>query len=102
MVLQVQVVSLFYSFVFGVFFGICVNFHYVLLFSRKRWFQIFMNFIFVVDMALIYFLILKMINGGVLHFYFFLLILLGFFVSFYSTKKIRYFLRKLTKGKKVV
>lgn len=97
MTLQIQISSLVYSFVFGIFFGFCVNFHYALLFSQKKWFQILINFIFVVDMSLIYFLVLKILNGGVLHFYFFLLIFLGFLLGFCNTKQLRNFLQKFKK-----
>ena len=101
MTLQIQIFSLIYSLIFGVFFAVCVNFHYELLFSKKKWFQILINFIFVVDMALLYFLILKILNGGILHLYFFLLMFLGFLLGFIRTKKLRNILRKLTKRKKV-
>ncbi len=97
MSLNVQILSLIYSLSFGIFFGFCVNFHYELLFSKKKWFRVFINIIFVIDMALIYFLLLKILNGGILHFYFFLLIFLGFLISFRTTKKMRPFLRKLVK-----
>lgn len=97
MSLNVQILSLIYSLSFGIFFGFCVNFHYELLFSKKKWFRVFINIIFVIDMALIYFLLLKILNGGILHFYFFLLIFLGFLISFRTTKKLRSFLRKLVK-----
>ncbi len=95
MALQIQILSLVYSFVFGIFFGFCVNFHYDFLFSRKKWFQILINFIFVIDMALIYFLVLKIINGGVLHCYFYLLIFFGFLFSFRYTKRLRKIFRRL-------
>lgn len=101
MALQVQIFSLIYSLLFGVFFAICVNFHYELLFSKKKWFQILINFVFVIDMALLYFLVLKFLNGGVLHLYFFLLMFLGFLLGFINTKKLRKVLRKLTKRKVV-
>lgn len=102
MILQVQIFSLVYSFVFGLIFAFLVNLHYELLFSKKKWFQILMNFIFVIDIALIYFLILKKLNGGVLHVYFFLLMFLGFLISYVNTKRVRKVIRKLTKSKKVL
>ena len=102
MILKVQFFSLVYSFVFGLVFAFLVNFHYELLFSKKKWFQIIMNFIFVIDIALIYFLVLKMLNGGVLHFYFFLLMFLGFLISYVNTKSVRKFIKKFAKSKKTL
>ena len=102
MELKIQILSLIYSFFFGIFFAFSVNVHYKLLFSKKRWFQILMNFIFVLDMSLFYFLILKRINGGILHLYFYFSIFLGFFCSYAKTKKVRSFLKKLTKRKKML
>ena len=102
MSLQVQILSFIASFLFGVLFAFLVNFHYELLFSKKKWFQIVMNFIFVIDMALLYFLVLKWLNGGIVHLYFYGVILLGFLTSYSRTKKVRGILAHLTKKKKVL
>ncbi len=102
MALKFQIISLIYSFVFGLVFSLLVNLHYEILFSKKKWFRIFMNFLFVVDMALLYFLILKKINGGMIHLYFYLLILMGFFLGYTKTIKVRSLFRRLTRSKKVL
>ena len=95
--LELQLWSLLFSFLFGFLFSLIVNFHYELLFSTKKWFQIMMNFIFVIDMSLLYFLILKLINGGIIHFYFYILMSVGFGLGYPKTIKLRSILRKLTK-----
>lgn len=105
MSLQIQIYSLIYSFFFGIVFSILVNLHYDMLMSKKKWFQILMNFIFVIDMALLYFLILKNLNGGIIHLYFYLVILLGFLLGYVKTKRLRLVFSKiknLTKSKKGV
>lgn len=99
MSLQIQIFSLIFSFLFGLVFAFFVNLHYDMLFSKNKWFRLFINFIFVIDMALLYFLILKSLNGGVLHLYFFLLIFLGFLLSYVNTKKVRKCLRKFRQKK---
>ncbi len=48
-----------------------------------------MTFLFLLDMALLYFLIIKFINDGIIHIYFYLMISIGFYISFPIMKKIR-------------
>lgn len=93
--LKIQIFSLIYSFGFGLFFSLVVNMHYNFLFSKKKWFRILINFIFVIDMSLLYFLILKFINGGILHLYFYLLIFFGFLIGYARTKKLRLILQRV-------
>lgn len=100
MSLKLQIFSLIYSFSFGFVFSLFVNLHYNFLFSKKKWFQIFINFVFVIDMSLLYFLVLKIINGGILHFYFYLLIFLGFLLGYARTKKLRLLLQKFRRLKR--
>ncbi len=87
--LKLQVFSLFFSFLYGVFFSFLFNFHYHYLFYRKRIVQVFITLLFLLDMALLYFLILQKINNGIIHIYFYFLLFLGFYISFSFFKKIR-------------
>ncbi len=87
--LKIQIISLLFSFVFGIIFSLLVNINYRLLFSKSRVFQIIMTLVFVINCALIYFFLLKFINNGVVHPYFYLMVLIGFYFSFPITKSFR-------------
>lgn len=87
MELKVQLLSLFVSFLFGIFLFLMfkLNYKYLFLSSNKK--KIFFNFIFCFDLSLLYFLILYYLNNGSLHLYFLLLIVFGFLLSYNFTKK---------------
>lgn len=87
--LKIQILSLLFSFIFGIIFSLLVNINYRLLFSKSRIFQIIMTLVFVINCALIYFFLLKFINNGVVHPYFYLMVLIGFYFSFPITKSFR-------------
>jgi len=89
MSLEVQLQSFIYSFVFGFFFSFTVNLNYRYLFSGKKVMKIIMNLLFIFVHVLLYFILLKMINSGVLHIYFLGFVLLGFGFGNYYTKRVR-------------
>ena len=69
------------------------NFNYNLLFSKTKIAKVIFNILFVLDLVLIYFLIIKKINGGIIHPYFYLLIILGFASCFDVSKRLRKILK---------
>ena len=87
--LKIQVLSLIFSFFYGVVFSVLVNINYSFLFNKKRIFKTVFTFIFVIVMSLVYFFILNIINNGNIHIYFLLLILIGFYIGFPFSKKFR-------------
>lgn len=93
MSLSEQVLSIGFSFIYGVVLSFLYNFNYNLLFNKEKVFKIVFNILFVLDLVLIYFLIIKKINGGIIHPYFYLLIILGFVSCFDVSKKLRKFLK---------
>ena len=89
MSLEVQIQSLIYSFVFGIFFSYTINLNYRYLFSSTKVFKIIINFLFILVHVLLYFILLKMINSGVLHIYFLLVMLIGVLFGHYYSKRLR-------------
>ncbi len=87
--LKIQIFSLLFSFFYGMFFSFLVNLNYKYLFFKKKWVQVSITLLFLVDMALLYFLILRVVNDGIIHFYFYLMIFFGFYISFPVLKKFR-------------
>ena len=86
--LKLQIISLIFSFFFGIIFSICTNLNYRFLFSKNLFFKIIFTMIYIIDFSLLYFLIIKKINQGVIHEYFLLAIVLGYIISFISLNRI--------------
>lgn len=91
--LKQQVISMLFSFFFGLFLGGVYNLNYNLLFKLTNLKKFFFNIIFIFDLVLIYFIVIKKINGGIIHPYFYLLIILGFIFTFSHSKSFRRFIK---------
>jgi len=87
--LKIQIISFLFSFLYGVFFSFLFNLHYQFLFYRNKIIQVIITLLFLLDMALLYFLVLQMINNGIVHVYFYFLLFLGFYTTFSFFKKFR-------------
>ena len=81
MSLKVQILSFIFSFVYGLLFSGLVKINYNVLFLAKKKIQIIGNFLFLLDIALCYFLIIRYINDGILHIYFLILFLFGWYIG---------------------
>ena len=88
MSLKVQILSFIFSFVYGLLFSGLVKINYNVLFLAKKKIQIIGNFLFLLDMALCYFLIIRYINDGILHIYFLILFLFGWYVGKFLLDKV--------------
>lgn len=87
--LEIQIQSLIFSLVFGMFFALMFNLFYKQLFGGKFIFKLITNIVFVITNVIIYFLLLKIINEGIIHSYFFIILAVGFMIGNHKTKKIR-------------
>lgn len=80
--LIVQLKSLAFSFFFGVCFYFIVKACSKFLYSNKKYENLISAFLVSIVSCLIFFIIIKKINNGVIHLYFILSIILGYFVSY--------------------
>lgn len=78
MSLQVQIHLILYSYIYGFLFSLFLSYSYPYIEKQKKIPQILLSLLFVVNSVFLYFAILRKINYGVLHFYSFLLVTLGF------------------------
>ena len=78
MSLKIQIYTLFFSFLFGMFFSWLLNVNYKLIYNEKKIVKFIFSFIFVVINAFIYFIGINKINNGILHPYSLICIILGF------------------------
>lgn len=96
--LDTQIMSLIFSFAYGIIVSYVFNLNYNFIYKTSILYKIVINILFSINLGLIYFLLMKAINHGVIHIYFVLVFLLGFslFVRKYE------FLRPLIKVKENV
>ncbi|MGI6329471.1 MAG: spore cortex biosynthesis protein YabQ [Bacilli bacterium] len=76
--LYIQINSLLFSLCYGFFFGLTLNFSYNNIFKGLLYFKLINNFLFIFCHVLLYFILLKKINNGIMHPYFLLLFIVGF------------------------
>jgi len=81
MSLIVQIKTILFSFLYGIFFHFILDINYKYI-TRKGFFSIFFTLLFIVINVFIYFIFLRLINFGVFHIYEIFLIFCGYF--FYS------------------
>lgn len=84
----IQLVCLIFSFFYGMFISYFNDFHYNLIKNKIFLFKIVSSILYVYFISLLYVYILYRINYGIIHIYFVILLLLGFFIS--GVKKRKY------------
>jgi len=96
--LSTQILSLLFSFGYGIIVSYLFNLNYNFIYKTSLLYKLVINILFSINLGLIYFLLIKVINYGVVHIYFVLMFLLGFslFVGKYK------FLRNLIQVKESV
>ena len=80
MELIVQIKSMAFSFLYGIFFNLCFNVFYNILFTKNKYLNIVTNFVFNLFIFSLYFWGLYSINNGIIHFYFIMILFVGFFI----------------------
>ena len=87
MVLLSQSVCMFFSLLYGIglYFVVFINTKYISI--KSRLFNLLLLFIQMLILSLLYFYIIYIINGGILHLYFLLLVILGLLLPHEIVKK---------------
>lgn len=89
MILKIQILSLIYSFFYGVLFYILLDVNHKFVYDGKIIYRIIISFFFIVLMSLLYFYGLIKINNGIIHVYFYLSLLTGYLLTFVIYRKFR-------------
>ena len=99
--INIQILSLVVSFLYGIFFYIILEVNYRFLTSSSKIIKVLSSLLFVLFHALLYFIILLYINNGYIHLYFLICILVG---NFFCKVVYKWFVNKnviwYTKNKK--
>lgn len=90
--LDIQIKSIIFSFIYGAFFSFLLNLNYKFIYYSKGILKILINAFFILDNVFLYFIILRFINNGIVHFYFLLSMFLGYLsVNKMASKVIKIF-----------
>ena len=87
--LEIQIQSMVFSFVFGMFFSLMFNLLYKQLFKGYKLIKLLNNFLFINTNVIIYFLLLRIINDGIINYYFIIMLFVGFIIGNKKTNIIR-------------
>lgn len=87
MKLSIQIYSLFYSLFYGGIFYLLLDLFNKFTSMKKVYLKVILSWIFIMVIALLYFLGLLYINNGVLHIYFLLSIVCGYIVVYLILKR---------------
>ena len=66
MILKIQILSLIYSFFYGIGFFLLLEINYKFLYEGKLVYRIIISFLFIIFISLLYFLGLLKINNGII------------------------------------
>jgi len=77
MILKEQLYTILFSTIFGGIFYILIEMNKKILFNQSTGKKIISNLLFIIDLTLIYFIILRYINNGIITYYSYLFIILG-------------------------
>ena len=86
---KLQLISLIFSFIFGIFFYFSSLLNYKFIKKHSIFIKYGITFVYIVDIALLYILFMYKINYGVVHVYFILLLFCGFLFGWAYSKKLR-------------
>lgn len=89
MKLDIQLQSIIFSFSYGIIVSYLYNISYSFLYKTSILYRIVINLLFCIDVGLIYFLLLKVINYGVVHIYFVMVFLISFILFSGKYKNLR-------------
>ena len=83
MSLEEQLLSLLFSFIYGIVIAYLFNLFYSFLNYKDKKYKLLINVLFFLLIFVVYFLLLQRINSGIIHIYFLGMLFLGF-ILFYK------------------
>lgn len=100
--INIQIISLIFSFLFGVLYFYLIKINLLIVKNIKNSTKYLINTLFILNIVLIYNIVNYKINNGFFHIYFLLLITLGFMFSIFINKYVNLMIQKLKKNKKLL
>ena len=94
MTLKVQIISLFFSFLYGMFFSFLLSLTYKIIYNNNKIIRVLSSFFFIIFNSLFYFYILLKINNGIIHIYLFFSLIIGYITEQFIYNKIALKIKK--------
>jgi hypothetical protein len=85
-----QLLCLFFSFLYGLILYLVIIFNCIYVFNKVYFISFFVCIFEMLFLSLLYFYLVFLVNGGVLHLYFLLFIVFGFLLAYNITKKCKF------------
>lgn len=82
MILEIQIKTLVFSFLFGIYFSYMIRINYKYVFSLKKIYKILGTILLITSNILLYFIILLKINNGIIHTYSIFMIVIGTYIEY--------------------
>ena len=79
--LHTQIITLLFSFAYGIFFSLFTRVNYKIIYHDEKWIKLLGTFLVVMISTLLYFVLLLKINYGAFHPYCLLVLLVGFLLE---------------------
>lgn len=97
----IQILSLIFSFFYGIFFHLLVRFNKYILDKKNNIIKFIITLVFIIDIVILYIYLMYKINNGYFHIYFLFLLIIGYLLECFlfpkMLKKILYLFRKVKK-----
>lgn len=81
MPLNIQIISLVFSFLFGIFFSLFLNINHKIIYNDKKIIKLIGTTLVIFSSVLLYFIMLRKINNASFHPYELIMIVLGFYLE---------------------
>ncbi len=94
MTLDLQIVTLVFSFFFGAFFSLFLRLNYKIIYHNSKFIKLLGSFLVVIITILSYFIVLQKLDNAIFHPYHLLLLILGFICMHTLEQKIAKRLKK--------
>ena len=79
--LETQIITLAFSFLYGIFFSLFVTVNHKIIYNSKKWIKLLGTFLVVLISVLSYFLILRFINDAAFHPYCLIMLIAGYYLE---------------------
>ena len=90
---KIQLYSFIVSFLFGIFFFVTNFFNNKLIQKKKWYFKYTITFLYMLNLALIYIVIIFKINQGIFHIYFLIMVLVGYLLAFWQKNSVKKYVK---------
>ena len=87
--LETQIITLLFSFLYGIFFSLFLRVNHKIIYNSKKWIKFLGTFLVVLISVLTYFILLRYINDAAFHPYCLIVLIVGYYLAQIIAKHFR-------------